>query len=210
MKNGNGTFDQIIENVKKLKETIYDFTCTIKNNYKESSDIEKYIDFIYNIIGNDPRFLIDFHSTGNWSNENKGIPSVHKNSSIEKGLILAVKKGMRVRSLEEDDCYKGYFCAASLNDSFIINHKREIKKCTIMLDWDKNTVGYMDELGRITFNESNLKIWSETKERGHCNRCNVKPLCLQKFCPHMNYNTCKNDIEKKIQLIHKVKYGEQV
>ncbi len=196
LKSGKGTFEQIVKNIKQIKETTVDFTVYLRYNYFESSDLVGYVDFIYNLLGNDRRFILDFHSIGDWTATYNGIPKAHKNGNV----VLAIKKahnlGMRVRMVEEDVCPIGYLCSAKLDDAVIINYKREVMKCTIMLDWDKNKVGTLNLDGTISYNE-NFLFWQTPVVSDKCKNCNVLPLCFNKYCPHEDYITCKERREQK-------------
>ena len=205
LRNGKGTFDKIIANIKYIKESMVDFTVYLRYNFNENSKLLEYIDYIYELIGNDQRFILDFHTIGDWQSTYNGVPNAHKNCVIVSAMKKAYQLGMRVRAAEEDICPTGHLCSAKMSDAIIINYKREVMKCTIMLDWDKNIIGKLNSDGTITYNE-NLLFWQKNVWQDKCSSCNVRPLCLNKYCPHIDYKTCKKQKEQMAIDALKVKY----
>lgn len=206
LRNGEGTFDKIVSNIKQMAETSLDFKVYLRCNFNEGTNLLDYVDFIYDLIGNDKRFILDFEAIGNWESSSEGVPSAHSNGNVLKAMQKAYHKGLRVRCVEEDTCPSGYFCVAKKKDSFILNYKGDVLKCTVKLDWDKNIVGHLNNDGTIDYNK-NLLLWREPTRTDNCDKCNVRPLCLQRYCPHIDYTTCKKQKEMAAISAMKVKYG---
>ena len=196
LKNGAGTFDVLVKNLKAIKNTDNDFDFLIRNNYNKNSKLLDYVDLIYSIVGNDKRFSLLFASTGTWSSDGESLPSGQINNELDKAIKKASSLGL-VISYTNLNPFVGSFCCANYNDSFVINYKGQILKCTVKLDWDKNMVGTIQKGGKIVYNE-NLALWQEPHEDDKCKDCNVRPVCMSKFCPHTNYINCRSRKENEI------------
>lgn len=205
LKNGMGTFDRIVENLRYMKSTNEDFVVYLRYNYNEQSNPVEYVRYVKSLVGKDKRFVLDFHPIGDWSSTNKGLPHAHHNDDIFIAKKDALESGMRIRNIEEDTCPAGYFCSAHRDEAYIINYKRDVMKCTIMLDWDKNIIGKLNKDGTIEFND-NYELWHTPIHNEKCATCNVRPVCMSKYCPHIDKNACKETIEKKIKDVLEIKY----
>lgn len=202
LQNGAGTFDTIVSNLKDILRTDYDFYFLIRNNYNQNSDLVRYVEFIYSIIGIDKRFKIIFASTGTWSSDGKDIPVSSKNHGLEKAYQRAKELGL---SIEESAGVQNSFCCANLEDSYVVNYKGELLKCTVKLDWDKNIIGHISENGEFIFND-NLQMWRSIEDLQKCQNCNVRPLCMCKYCPHIDYSNCQEQKQVQIKSYLKRKY----
>lgn len=206
LEGGIGTFDTIIKNLKMMRSSSFDFSVCIRYNFNNDSKLIEFVDFIYDLIENDNRFVIDFQNTGCWSSDGNELPTrSDENKSIIKAIQKAYSLGMRLRLFEESITPYGSFCVANLNNSFVINSDRNILKCTVKLDWDKNIVGHLNEDGVIIFN-NNLDLWRNRILADKCINCNVLPLCLNKYCPHMDYSICQKIKEREVQNVLRTKY----
>lgn len=203
LKNGNGTFDTIINNLKNIKNTEYDYEFVIRNNYNEDSDLVRYVDYIYSIIGEDKRFKLFFASTGTWSSVGDELPGSCSNSNLRKALARA--RELSIDMLDVVTNPQTSFCCANFENSYVVNHKGDFLKCTVKLDWDKNIVGHIEDDGKVVFNK-NREMWRTIPDLQKCSECNVRPVCMSRYCPHNDYKKCREYKQEKVRGFLRRKY----
>ena len=196
LRNKGGTFDVIVQNIKDILNLELEYELIIRNNYNESSNLIRYVDYIYSLIGRDKRFKLCFSSTGNWKSTGDILPESSSNLMLSRALLRAEKLGLSI--LETGIKPQNSFCCANLDDSFIINSKGELLRCTVKLDWDKNIIGKLGAHGEMLFNE-NYILWRSSRRLEKCVDCAVRPVCMGKFCPHIDYSRCEEQKQQTIK-----------
>lgn len=192
--NGGGdTFDQIIENLRYLKNTNEPFLVSLRHNFDPESveRAESFVDMLKTEFGGDPRFALDFHPIARLGGANDTDATLCEGSTVMQQFIrtksLAIEAGFRGTFQLEQMQPNGYTCYASDPRNFIIGSDGRLYKCTVELDYhDRNVVGQLHPDGTMTLDWRKMALWVETNGRHEgmkCNSCFFSPTCHGAVCP---------------------------
>lgn len=155
------------------------------------SDMNEFVNFFYDMVGNDERFSFFFRPAGDWGGENrineinriqdKDICEVYKNLvNADKNLSINIYNGF----------YKngGCMCYACFKDMYVIDSQGGIRKCTCGLDNPDYCIGYIKENGNMDINQSKHAKWigNTTRFSEKCSNCRFLPICFGASCPRSN------------------------
>ncbi len=178
LKNGKGTYDIIIKNLKTLRDSNLKFHIFIRINYDRSS--------IYKIMDWLPDFLENFRNDERFSlypHEIFGQSNVCMSPKIPFDMIklaLSYNLGNKLSSLY----YKFNFCYAARPDSLVIMPDGSLRKCTVALYDKENFVGHINKNGDLVLNENFNKwvnLYKQVPEK--CKICTIFPICMGINCP---------------------------
>lgn len=188
--NGKGTFDTIIKNLEEIrdKEKSPLLSFTIRTNISKDVliDINEYIKYFSEKFGNDKRFSYFMRPVMDLGGErvNEFRKNMLENDALENIYQILVNHPhtkfpfVYHRFLNPSDGV----CYASRLNSYVINPKGNILKCTCHLEHPANQIGQIDENGYLDINESMFSAWLP---RYGCNNyeCFFAPVCLMEGCP---------------------------
>lgn len=187
-RSGRGTFNKIINNLVTLQKVFEEVICIIRinvgpNNY---SIMDKFIDELLTIFGNDDRFLISFENIGSWGEQE--VTCLKDKVSIEL-MKKTLDKGGNVIPISWE-LSPNRVCYASSPKSFVIGVDGLIYKCTVALYDDLNIIGQLDNHGNLNLDERKYKLWIEDEiPHQKCTDCIAFPSCRKMSCP---FNRIKN------------------
>ena len=193
LRNGEGTFDKIISNIRAIKEyprNIY--KVDIRTNFTTDivAHLNDYIKYMENIVGGDDRFSMFVHLAGDWGGEdvNSVSSQLIPNDSYAKLLndiskchsTLSFKAHLRDLDSMNSKCYAG------LRNSYVIGADGLIYKCTEDFDLPDNKIGFIDENGNMIIDKTKLSKWIDCyprQESNKCGFCKYWACCLDGSCP---------------------------
>lgn len=207
--NQNGTWEQIIDNLLKMKSTNYEFNVVIRTNYTNEilEYSSQYLNFLSDNFGNDPRFSFHFEAVKNLGGD-INVQEIDFSNDDKKATDLFLKKAMELGLLNSYSMFEGLgrlMCYASSKYSYIIDYDGTIKKCTVTLDDYYNSVGKINNGSDADINLELLSNWTSYELREPCKKCEILPICFGRKCPNSYYN---NDICEHLKYIYKARLQE--
>ncbi len=219
LREGGGTFNTIVQNLRYMKSTNYIFSVVIRHNYDpgNAARLEEFIAMLKSEFGGDPRFSTFFFPIGHLGGSNDSeIEICDAKTSVDaftRGRLLAAEAGFRNAMQIERLRPNGYTCYAANPRSFVIGSDGNLYKCTVELDYhDRNVVGRLHEDGRMTLDWRKMALWTEThgmEEGKKCYTCFFSPACHGAACPKewMDEEECacppeKTNIRKILPLVY--------
>lgn len=196
LKNGSGTYTQIVENLKKIKKAFPQkiFHIIIRTNIDKNS-ASVYPSFVKEhkrIFQEDSRFEFCCSSINNWGG--KDINNIKKNlfdniyqasDYINNPNIRTEKYSIATKSLSHMRCNAGKA------NGFVIMPNGELKKCVKLLNnenpqeiKDLNNIGHIDTNGNAFIDESkNARFITLPQLNDDCKQCCWLPICFASNCP---------------------------
>ena len=192
-KNGNGSFDIIINNLKKLKNTSEKFSLTLRMNVNKNffDRLDKVKKDVFDKFKNDERFKIDIHKIVDFEGD-----KVNKiDREIAELMLELTKEGYNIVDQRVNLNTYGALCYAQKNNCFVINSDCKVSKCTVC-NFDYSYIGYIDINGELKYND-NINVW-ESLNKIECRNCTSYPICFGASCPlkaiRKNNKCCKSFI----------------
>lgn len=200
--NGKPTYDRIIDNLKAIKENTKSAVqrIIIRTNvtYEIYQAFEEYIDFYYDLFGDDKRFSFLIRPVGDWGGD--AVHNIEDNIMDRESFSLIYKKiiDMNKLNLSYYENYlnpAGSICYANVRNAFVIRADGRINKCTCALDTEDNDIGVLLENGEMDIDMYKHAKWICGIEKPQCDNCNFYGSCLNSNCPLKNlelnnYFTC--------------------
>lgn len=223
--NGNGTYKQIIENLKAIKQIRKNsFMITIRSNFSKElfAQIEDYLNLLNELFGDDERFSLSVHQIGNWGGDD--IDSVQESimefdsyrQILKKIVQLKPKISMDAHLIDLD--LSSSLCYAAGRNQFVIASDGEIHKCTEDFESDFNHLGFINKNGDMQLDEEKLAVWMGLSKSNKCKtKCKYYGSCAGNVCPKValnnssDYTSCPNTavaIPETLLLINRNNYKE--
>lgn len=187
LKNGNGTYDTILQNLREIKKINRTYSIDIRVNV--SNDNYNYIeDFIIKWngeFGGDSRFHVVFEAVHDWlgdrinSHKEQVISDIKLITNIYK---LSERQGAKLQDYLEYNS-EVQFCPASKKNGFVITNDASVYKCEMAMN-DKvycceSKIGYIDDMGKIHIDKFKEAKWLTRKENlTECYKCIAYPFCM--------------------------------
>lgn len=192
-RDGRGTFDTIISNLRSLKSRDDAFGVNLRVNFDRENHphLEGLLVLLQEEFSGDPRFHMTLHGVGKWGGPNDDeldICGVGEGKQVKLRLQKsAVEKGINLKGTLRDMTGPGKgVCYAARPYNYIIGADGKIMKCTVALDkQDHNIVGMLSDEGEIKLNAENYALWVEPAFESDqtCRSCNMLPSCQGISCP---------------------------
>lgn len=191
-RDGRGSFDTILENLRALKLREERFQVSLRVNFSPLN--VPYMNDLLNIVesefGGDPRFRIRFRAVGKWGGEKDDQLDVCGSDEGDR-LISEFERTARERGITLADGFKSaskfgsQVCYAGRPYSYIVGATGKLMKCTVVLDQDeRNVVGRITPDGNMELDYSKLAPWVAPyfEKDDHCQRCVILPVCQGFSC----------------------------
>lgn len=189
LKNGEGTFEVLIKNIKLLTKENIDVMCRVNIDRTNINSIKELLNYLGSLCL--PNFTISFGqvlqlgSNDKWSKEI--CLSRNEFSKIVDELSLIAKANKLVLPMD----YPFYprpsynFCGASQTNSYVIHPNGDLHKCYDCLDYKIGDI--FTGIGNTDLEKQNLAYWSNISpfKDEECRECNVLPICMGS-CPYLN------------------------
>ena len=192
-RDGSGTFDTIVSNLRSLKQRAEEFRVRIRVNYDYDNYpyIEDLLSLLEETFGGDPRFIVSFHAVGQWGGANDANLDVcvadEAKNMREHLRKVALEKGLGIPGTLRDMNGAGRnVCYAARPYNFTIGASGKVMKCTVALDkQEHNIVGQVTPDGEFSLNYENLARWVEPSFEYDptCQKCSLLSSCQGIACP---------------------------
>jgi uncharacterized protein len=192
-RDGSGTFDTIISNLRALKQREEKFRVRLRVNYDYENypHLEELLSLLEDTFEHDPRFIVAFHAVGKWggsNDENLTVCPLDEGKEMRERLRhLAISKGLGTPGTLRDMNGAGKnVCYAARPYNFTIAADGKVMKCTVALDkHDYNIVGQVTPDGEFNLNVENLARWVEPSFESDpvCQKCVLLSTCQGIACP---------------------------
>ena len=188
LRNGNGTFDTIINNllnIKKCKKSTIHVNIRINITKESLKDLPELVDFLYETLGGDKRFSFYFRPIGDWKHN-------IEDASLKENLIPSLDRVYQVllehpKKLNYGILYEmliSPMCFAVKKNHFVLGSDGTVYKCTVYFHEDMNKVGKLVQNGRILWDEEKLARWMNNDfNDSKCNTCFLYAACHGRGCP---------------------------
>lgn len=195
LRNGNGTWEQIMSNLLAAKSTNLDFDIQLRTNYSEQSlsGINDYFQYLEDHFGGDKRFNVYFEAVKDLGDSSNKSNEFLKNNLIRDNPDIVMQL---FHLMSEHNIYQkgfssliepcGMRCYAANSDSFAIDYNGNILKCTVKIDNSENVVGNVLDEHRII--PEKIAKWTSYLPNQKCLDCSLYPICCGKKCP-INYSS---------------------
>lgn len=176
-KNGNGTYDVILNNLKKMYEQGLKNQLTIRVNLdKETMSQADEIYDLFSMYSNDVYFGILAHYSGfNDGYENKCMDSECSNHLFVDKIndIYQTKKNYLAQNFGKQGA-----CTLNSKNKFFIDCNLDVYKCDLLINHKECKVGTIDQDGNLLLNDNYFKQMCHTAFKNEkCRNCKFLPLC---------------------------------
>jgi len=194
--NGGETFDQIVNNLIKIKNEFRKkfLKITLRTNMTNDiidSSLDDYKELLKTHFLNDPMFDVRLRIA--WEgNQDKRVSYV---DSLEEGYsrvyeAIADLEGIDFSGELAELYAAGGVCYAAKKNNFVFGSDGSIYKCTVHFDDVNNHVGDIQQGGAVVWYPERLKFWDvPEKIDDHCGKCPAKISCLGIGCPYNTKNS---------------------
>ncbi|MFG6347710.1 MAG: radical SAM protein [Lachnospiraceae bacterium] len=185
---GSGSFNKIIENLKYMASTDYDFEVTIRTNFNK--EVFKRAKEFYQFIATnfDQRFHVYYEGIKKLGGSNDSELNVlDKNEVSESSVDIAEyirELGLKNDVIDEMTLPFNRICYATKHNDFIIDYDGSVLKCTLSLDDGLNKIGRIYKDGTMEIDDYKHAKWVGKKSQlqEQCKKCKVLPLCYGGRC----------------------------
>ncbi len=225
LRNGQGTYRQIIANLTHMKNRADNFTVRIRINFDKAlvPQIERWLgEEIAPLLGNDPRFHLMFFAAQKWGGPNDGSVEVCDNEMAESAIrtfdARSLSMGFSDAMVKEVLRPHGLVCYASRESMIIVGADGTIYKCSVHFSDSRNCVGKLAPDGSINLDRPRWQLWvnPEGIDTSSCANCRIFPICQSRRCPYSAMNegkpTCAvsaKHFEHAIRLIADSRHRDQ-
>lgn len=193
LKNGRGSYERILANLREMAGTSIPFQCTLRFNISKENvnSMEKFLQSDGLIFKGDSRFNLAYHNIGDWGQGERSddyciaIPDGDfsyycSQQAISLGYNIDQPKMMMHNSLN---------CYANREHHYMFNVKGVIQSCTVALYRKENIFG---SVLTGSHNEQKRKEWMKGIEYDKCSQCPYVLLCKSGYCPLARINQEKS------------------
>lgn len=183
------TYDVIIENLKAIRDNVYErlFRITIRSNFSKlhSNRIAEYKESFFNWFGDDKRFQFLIRPVMDWGGN--AVDNFRDQLIDKTGVKQIYNEVMSAKNklpyIYEDFLNNaGSVCEAGKKNSYIITPNGNIYKCTCNFDdCPEAKIGQLDACGNMRIDENAADQW--LCSFSNCNLdCIYAPICLREAC----------------------------
>jgi uncharacterized protein len=200
---GEGSFTQIIKNLIDIKNNkrFTHWNITIRTNFSKTiyDVIDEYIDYYYELFNDDSRFSFLFRPAGDWGGT--VVKGYKENMLDNNGLSQVLEKMLNNNKLLNIERHLsflnpgGSMCIAGMKNTFLIDSKGGIRKCSCHLDDDRNLIGQVSINGNFEIDKRKMNEWSFFELEKKCEECDFLPACINNACP-ANYVLKRGDTKE--------------
>jgi uncharacterized protein len=161
LRSGCGSFTRIWGNLHALRETDCDFHIMLRVHVGNAAEGETaaLCRELNSCFGGDKRFSAYFRPIANWGGPNRErirpLSAVVGPAQIQRFGALLPDLPNNIR---ENDSVQ-HICYAAKPNTLLIRAGGRVGKCTVALDDPRNTVGRLDEEGRLHIDNDRFRLW---------------------------------------------------
>lgn len=191
---GARTFDEIVANVRALKEVDDPFSVIVRCNVHED-DFER-VEKLFRspdlaALRGDPRFIVDIHTI--WASDKKEVTVEKSGCSVPMQRQLEYfalnrkleELGMTTVPYRKLPSLLSGACYAGKPNWFVVGPDLALYKCTVVFDREENRLGRIREDGALQIDLDKNRLWtgSNALTDGGCNNCHYRVPCGGLACP---------------------------
>lgn len=204
--NGGGTFDKIIDNIKKIRSNVDSqlFHIAIRTNFTQKSirEFDDYLGYMENVIADDSRFSLFLRPVNDLGGDvvNEMSSQMLNENEKEDLYSLTASKKKRFYFTQHESCLNpgSLVCYAGKINDLIIQSDGTISKCSCLLYSPTNKIGNVNPRGSFDINHNMCAKWiMNSKLTDECRGCSILPLCYNMSCPAAFVNVNSDDTIKK-------------
>ncbi len=185
---GRGSFKKIVENLKYMDSTDYDFEVTVRTNFNKEifANAKEFYQFIANNFGS--RFHVYYEGIKKLGGSNdESLDVLDKNEVSENSVDIAAyirELGIKNDVIDEMTLPFSRVCYATKHNDYLIDYDGSVLKCTLSLDDDLNKIGKLHKDGTMEIDDYKHAKWvgKKTQLEDQCKQCRVLPLCYGGRC----------------------------
>lgn len=179
LKNGNGTYEKILDNLNNILNTDYNSQIVIRTNLTKSmlGNLTNYYKSISHLF-TDKRFSAFFHTVVDFDTMEHSITDIELLNEMKISLDYGFKFANVLNYLKPQN----NICYAQQKNSYIIESDLKISKCTACNGDNFFYIGYLNSNGELIKNQ-NYYIWKNAINSLKCSKCNEYKICSGGFCP---------------------------
>lgn len=189
LKNGSGSAERIIENLRNIKNNIHSksLRITLRTNFTKSmlAHADRFATFLQDNFLDDPRFGIFWQVAEDYGQVVD--ESVRENFCTESDYRKLIKNCAMTYSntvFESAMRPAGSICYAMKRNAFVISSDGVIKKCTCDMESERNQFGRVD--GPFDEEKHNQWLARTVCEDMKCYTCKKRPMCHYRACQKTN------------------------
>jgi len=191
-RDGEGTFDVILDNLRSLGRRDDSFHVNIRVNFDRENGpkLDRFLKILERDFRNDPRFVVSFYPVGQWggsNDKNLDVCGVEEIEQLQTKLRAEAQRlGLAIGNIKGLNQIGSQVCYAARPYNFLIGATGKVMKCTIALDTqDYNVVGHLSPDGDMVLDRDKMALWTEPafENDTKCQKCVVVPLCQGTHCP---------------------------
>lgn len=157
---GGGSFNRIWANLLAIRDSQLDFQVAIRVHVgaAELPESEALCREINCQFGRDGRFSVYFRPIANWGGRNRQAIKPMSNAASREAMacLASLLTDVPHNAGAVDD---PYICYASRPNTWLIRADGRVARCTVALEDPRNTVGYLEEDGRLLVDKESLRPW---------------------------------------------------
>ena len=187
LSNGQGTWCQIIENLKNFKSiSNSNVSVLLRTNVTPQiyDHIDEWLEFIHNNFS-EPIYRVHFEAAKDFGKMNDQSFGLLKDEvSVMLDIIDKAKKwNLPLEIVGFNTLPFSMICYAARQLSFIIDYDGTVKKCTSSaLDDPRNSVGKLNSSG-MEIDIQKSAQWTSYELSDRCKSCKILPICYRRKCP---------------------------
>lgn len=191
-KNGQGSYDKIMENLKQIKQRVpfRNFRIEIRVNCSKSSydNFNIFLSDFEKKFGNDRRFSLVIETINDWSERTESMNREKKLlnfSDLEILSQMAKKYNVQLASTDKH-MLNTQICQAAKRNAYSIFYDGTIHKCQMAQESEKfcqlEKIGNITDNGEFRIEKEKEKLWVNDVFPKLCENCKVLPICFGKKC----------------------------
>lgn len=177
---GEKTWNVIMKNLDDISQYPKHSKIILRTNFN-TEIIEKEKEFLmYCKKRFNNQFIMHFEAIKKFD-ENYKEECIQNNEEQEIVVdLIKFCKNNDINHIYKNVLSRGFYaCPQCSINSFVFDEYLQCKKCTVLLDLDKNHVGQLEENGVLKINK-NINEWNMQHKK--CKECNLYPVCLGRKC----------------------------
>lgn len=196
LKNGQETFDRILQNIKESRDLLR-FSIRMNINEANASSVMRLKQLLLEeqILDDKGRVTFYLSPVRSYTSSCQSGDCL-SNASFYRLQLDLIKKGINndgFQVVEEYPVLKESVCTAVGPDSYVIGPSGELYKCWLDLGRHEHSVGYVDSRG-LHLN-ARINKWHDFlpfSEESECASCTMLPVCMG-GCPELNIRSRYED-----------------
>lgn len=186
---GKGTWEKILENVRYMLSTDYNFTILLRSNINAEviETLPEFYDYLSENFQGDPRITIWFEPIKDYGN------ILTPELLTRDGVITSIASISNFIKNARFYSYNLMFytvpckqvCSATKPNHYNITYDGKIEKCEFIIGEKYNQLGDLNNDGTFDLNNEVYAKWvyNDFLTEQQCRRCRLLPLCFGKRCP---------------------------